>query len=366
MRVAIAHDYLTQRGGAERVVLSMLRAFPEAPVYTTLFDPERTYPEFGRATVVTSALNRIAALRRYHRAALPFLPFAVRQHTIDADVLLASSSGWAHGYRCTGKKIVYCHAPARWLYQTGRYVGAGWPAMAKRAALAVLGRPLRRWDRRAARTADRYLANSEITRKRVESEYGIDAEVVFAPLTLPAADTDVPVNELADWVASGYFLVVSRLLPYKNVDVVVETFRRLRHRLVVVGSGPMRAAISAACPGNVRLVSDLSDAELCWVYRHAIAVIAPSFEDYGLTPLEAALYGRPTLALRAGGYLDTVVEGVTGLFVHEPTCEAVAEGVEAVLLRDWDPALIARHAEQFSEARFHDRLRAAVERVAGS
>ena len=180
--VAIAHDYLTQRGGAERVVLTMLEAFPDATLYTTLYDPESTYPEFRDARIVTSALDRFGPLRRHHRAALPLLAAASSRLRVDADVTVVSSSGWAHGFDISGRRLVYCHNPARWLYQADDYLGGSSSrARTGRLALALGAPPLRRWDRRAAVRADRYLANSTTVRDRIKAAYGIDADVVPPP-----------------------------------------------------------------------------------------------------------------------------------------------------------------------------------------
>ena len=357
--VAIAHDYLTQRGGAERVVLAMREAFPEATVYTTLYDPAGTYPEFADATVVTSPLNRIAVLRRNHRLALPLLAWATGRLRPDADVVLVSSSGWAHGVRTSGRRIVYCHNPARWLYQTDDYLGIDGRRSLTRAALAVLRPWLTRWDRRAALAADRYLANSRVVRERVRAAYGIDATVLPAPHTV-AGRAEQEVAVLTDW-AAGFHLVVSRLLPYKNVEVVVAAFAGMPSRcLVVVGDGPGRAGLVRDLPANVRVVSGVSDAELRWIYARASALVAPSLEDYGLTPLEAASFGVPTLALEAGGYLDTVAPGLSGLFFPEPTPAAVKAAVEAGERHTWSPEAIRAHAARFSQEQFVAALRSFV------
>lgn len=364
-RIAIAHDYLTQRGGAERVVLAMLRTFPDATIHTSLYNPETTFPEFRDARIETTALNRVGALRRHHRAALPFLAPAVNAHTIDADVVLMSSSGWAHGFATTGKRLVYCYSPARWLYQTDTYLGAparssptGWATLAMRPAL-------RRWDRRMALRADRYLAISYVVQHRIRETYGIDAEVVPAPHRgLPGGFRE-PLEELTDW-AEGFHLVVSRLLPYKNVGACVEAFRDLpQERLVIVGAGPLEPRIRASLPGNVRLVSNLEDQHLQWVYAHATTLIAPSIEDFGLTPLEAGVHGVPTLALRAGGYLDTVLDDVTGTFFDEPTPEAIAKAVTGNRGRAWDADLIRAQADKFTESRFSASLRRHVDELLG-
>ena len=362
-RVAIAHDYLTQRGGAERVVLALHRAFPDAPIHTTLYDPEGTYPEFRDAHVVVSPIDRLAPLRRRHRAALPLLPYAVSRLPVDADVVVASSSGWAHGVPTTGRKLVYCHAPARWLYQAEAYLGRPAYRSVQGQGLTLLKGWLRRWDRRAAASADRYLANSTVVGERITAAYGIDAEVVPPPYGVDADAARSPVPHLADWADDGFLLVVSRLLPYKNVDVAIDAVRGLPERLVVVGSGPLAAQLRAAAPDNVRILSDLSDAELRWAYAHAHALLAPSLEDFGLTPLEAAAFGVPTLALHGGGYLDTIDERVNGTFFETPTVEDLRGAVLANRERHWDADAIREHAAHFSEHRFRERIQNEVDRL---
>ena len=170
------------------------------------------------------------------------------------------------------------------------------------------------------------------------------------------------VPEAADW-GEGYHLVVSRLLPYKNVDQVIEAFRDLPERLLVIGAAPLLAPLRAAAPDNVRIATDLTDAQMRWAYAHARALVAASHEDFGLTPLEAGAFGRPTLALRAGGYLDTIAEGVNGAFFDEPTPAAIRAAVVAHRDHQWDAQAIMRHVERFSPDRFVARLRTEVEHL---
>jgi glycosyltransferase involved in cell wall biosynthesis len=355
-KVAIAHDYLTQRGGAERVVLSLMRAFPGAPVHTTLYDPEGTYPEFAGADVRTSPLNRVAAFRRDHRLALPLLAPASSRMRVDADVVVASSSGWAHGFDAPGRTVVYCHNPARWLYQTDEYLGgAAWRSPIGPPLLAM--RPLlRRWDRTRASQVDVYLANSRVVQRRIEMTYGRDAELLPPPHGMDATAAREPVPDLAGW-EPGYALVVSRLLPYKNVDAVVEAVRGTGRRLVVVGRGPEEGRLRATLPDNVELLGGLSDAQLRAVYADAGVLVAASHEDFGLTPLEAAAFGVPAVALRGGGFLETVVEGETGLFFDEPEPELIAAALEKHDRHQWDPDTLRARAELFGEARFIERIR---------
>jgi glycosyltransferase involved in cell wall biosynthesis len=353
--VAIVHDYLTQRGGAERVVVSMLKAFPSAPVYTSMYDRNGTFEEFARVEIRRSVLDRVGPLRRQHRLALPLLaPIFSRLH-VDADVALCSSSGWAHGVGGRARKVVYCHTPARWLYQTDRYLGAR--SRAARLAMPVLGGPLRRWDRRAAATAHRYLANSTVVRDRIRALYRIDAEVLPPP---PALTPGAPVRALEE-LEPGFFLCVSRLLPYKNVDAVLAAFSALpAERLVLVGSGPDANRLRRNAPTNVRLAGSVSDDELRWLYANCAAVVAASYEDFGLTPLEAAAFGKPSVALRWGGFVDTVVDGKTGVFFDEPAPTPIADALRTCLRENWSVETLERHAATFSEQRFVDRLREIV------
>lgn len=372
--VALAHDYATQRGGAERVALLLADAFPGSPMYTTLYDPAGTFPEFADVELRRSALDRVGALRRNHRLALPLLAPAVdRQRVVDAEVLVASSTGWAHGYRGAARTVVYCHAPARWLYQRDRYLGTDDGGAVQRlrrgataAALGLLAPHLRRWDAAAAARADVYLANSTVTQRAVRDAYGIDAEILAPPPAMLPAGPESPVPG----VEPGFLLCVARLLPYKNVDVVVQAAQATGRELVVVGDGPDRARLEAlaartssrggAPAGRVRLLGRVDDATLRWLYRSTAALVAASHEDYGLSPLEAGAFGRPSVVLRDGGYLDTVAEGVTGVFFDAPDVAAVATAVEDAVARAWDDDAVRQHVAGFGRERFVERLRRVV------
>lgn len=364
LRVAIAHDYLTQRGGAERVVLSLLKAFPDAELHTLFYEPEQTYPEFRDRTIHVSPLNRIGPLRRDPRFALPLLPpFAVRRR-IDADVVIASSTGWAHAFPTNGRKIIYCHSPARWLYLPEDYLGRARRLSPARLMLSVLAKPLHHWDQRAARTADEYLANSTVVRERIETAYGIHARTLFPPFSAEVAEgPQQEIPDLAYWgEQGGHYLVVSRLQPYKHVDVVIEAFRAMpERRLLIIGKGPLREQLRAIAPDNVRLVEGLTDGQMRWAYANARALIAASHEDFGLSPLEAGAHGIPTLALRAGGYLDTITEGVNGLFFDSLSPSRIGDAVDTIPGLGFDPVLIRQALAQFSEDAFIHKIRFIVE-----
>ena len=246
----------------------MERAFRGVPLFTSLYDPEATFPEFQDLDVRTTWLNRIPGLRQHHRAALPMLARTFSNLRIDAAVTVCSSSGWAHGVPVTGRKIVYCYTPARWLYQTDRYLGrpdqtGGAGHAVKRRVLESLRPRLERWDRAAAASADRYLVVSSAVAGAVRDLYGIEPTILPPP---PAIDSVGPQQPVAG-LEPGFWLCVSRLLPYKNVDAIVEAARgRAGTRLVVVGDGPERSRLDALGGRGVTLLGKVSDAQLRWCY----------------------------------------------------------------------------------------------------
>lgn len=363
-RIVIAHDYLTQRGGAERVVLDLARIFPQAPIVTSVYNPKSTYPEFSRHRVVDSPLGRSRLLRSHFRLGLPLFGFVFDHAPIHkgTDIVLGSSTGYAHGVRTPkfARKLVYCHSPARFLYLQDQYLGKPWWESPKGWILKTMSPALIWWDRKAAASADKYLCNSTTVQKRIKQVYGIDATVVPPPYSLDPRGPQEPVPELAGW--EDYFLVVSRLMPYKNVDVVTEAFRQLHsERLVVVGRGPLATRLRASAPGNVCFLDSLGDDQLRWVYAHCQAVIAVSQEDFGLTPVEGFSFGKPCLALHAGGYLDTMVDGVTGWFIDAPTPGAVVSAVEHMIAHPLRSDEVRAHSERFSPQEFSRKIHAEVE-----
>jgi glycosyltransferase involved in cell wall biosynthesis len=254
---------------------------------------------------------------------------------------------------------VYCHSPAKWLYRREDYLGDS-PSATVRVGLRALDPVLRRFDRRATASADTYVANSTFIAAQVLAVYGIEAEVLFPPAGFAVFGP----REAVPGLEPGYVLTVSRLLPYKKVEQVVDAFRLLPGlTLVVVGDGPERSRLAAGAPENVRFLSEVDDSTLRWLYASCGGLVAASREDFGLTPVEAAVMGKPVAALRFGGYLDTVIEDVTGVFFDVADPAAIAEAVEALVTRNWDADGIRVHAEAFSEQRFVERIRAIVAEV---
>jgi len=355
MRLALAHDYLTQRGGAERVVLEWCREYPDAPLYTSVYNPAGTYEEFAEVDIRCSALQRFPPARRDPRLALPVLSQVwSRARVDDTDVLLVSSSGWAHGMVVGPEipKVVYCHNPPRWLYQSEIYG----TTMVERAAMSVLKPYLLRWDRKAAASAQVYIANSQAVAGRIRQAYGIEAEVVFPPVTIDSMGRQTPV----DGISPGYFLTVGRGRGYKNVSRIVEAVGAIPGAdLVVIGSDGFAPGERSA--KHVRSLGIVSDPELRWLYANARALVTVAFEDFGLTPLEANSFGTPVAALRAGGHLDSVVEGVSGCWIEQPTTAAVKDTL--LHFPDFDRAKIQEHAGKFSASAFRRRIDTVLESV---
>jgi glycosyltransferase involved in cell wall biosynthesis len=350
--VAIVHDYLNQRGGAERVVLELARMWPQAPIYTSLYRPASTFPEFGEHEIHRSLLDRIPVDGSF-RALMPLYPAAFRSlGTLDQDVVISSSSGWAHGVRTAphSKHIVYCHAPARWLYSEREYL----PGRAGRTALAPVTAALRPWDRRAARRADLYLANSENVRRRIKAAYGIEAEVVHPP---------VETERFVPSPRGERLLVVSRLLPYKRVDLVVEAATRAGLPLDVVGKGPELARLRAIAGPSVTFHVSAGDREIVEMMESCRALVVAGMEDFGIVAVEAQAAGKPVVAYAAGGSLETVEEGLTGVFFREQTVGATIDALGRADALSTNPGEIAARAQRFSREAFRERLVDAITRA---
>lgn len=354
MEIAIVHDHLMQRGGAERVFYSMAKAFPSATLYTAFYDPARTFPELRELDINTLSVSRLPVIRHSFHAALPLLPHAFSSLKVDADVTLCGSSGWSHGTTILGRRIVYWYSPAKWLYQTEQYFGGRWSG--RRVALTMLRPYLHRWDQRVARRGGRHLVISTAQQARLKRVYGIEAEVLPAPHTLDHTGEREPVQGLEP----GYFLCISRLVGHKNVDVVIEAFRGVDERLVVVGTGPEEARLKSLAPDNVRLLGSVTDGQIRWLYENCRAVLSASYEDYGLTPLEGALFGRPSIVLRWGGFLDTIIEDETGVFFDAVDPRLIRDAIDRLKQLAFDSDGLRGHAAIFGEDNFVERLKGVV------
>jgi glycosyltransferase involved in cell wall biosynthesis len=347
MKTAIVHDSLTG-DDPMRVVRGMVGAYPDAAVHSAL-------QAGGPPTVAPTARNDRAPANRGagHHLALPLLAPAFSTLRIDADVTLVSSTGWAHGVRTTGRKIVYCHSPARWSSEQVIRSSGRWARLATRARTSRMAT----WDRAVAQTADLFLVKSPAMRTEVERAYGIEAQVLPPPAGIDAEGPRVPVPG----IKPGYVLCVEPLQSHRNVDFIVDAMRMLPDAtLVIAGTGPLRSRFDDFAGRNVIFVGETAEWHLRWLYANAVVVVGASFDDFNAAPVEAAAHGVPFVAPRRGTYLDTVRHGVTGLLFDVVDDRSIAGALIAALGCRWDPNTLRRHAERFGEQQFITSLRAIV------
>lgn len=323
MRVALVHDYLFEQGGAENVFLELAKMFPDAPIYTSIYAPETMDPLFRRRDVRTTYLQHLTTDKERAKALLPLYPMAFgRLRLRGFDLVLSSASSFAKNVDVGATPhVCYCHTPPRFLWQTERYIEQSRSRLKRAAALSAAAW-LRPQDRRAGRSISQFIANSRLTQRRIRRVYGRPSVVIHPPV---AVDEFVVAPH-----PDRYFLVLSRLLPYKRVDIVVEACNRLSLPLVIVGDGPDRERIAALAGPSVTVLGRLPREEVRRHLAHCLALVLPGAEDFGLTPLEANASGRPVVAFRAGGALETIVEGETGWFFDAQTPECLAPLLERI------------------------------------
>jgi glycosyltransferase involved in cell wall biosynthesis len=357
MRVAIVHDYLTHFGGAERVLEALMDVFPHAPVFTLVYDEERLRLAVDRRRIRTSFLQSLPGARRSHRYfPLSLMPLAVEQFRLnDFDVVLSASHSFSKGI-LTGPEtlhISYCFTPMRYAWDDShRYVREfSRSALFQRLAPAALSY-LRLWDYYAAQRVDMYLTLSRFVARRIRKYYRREAAVIPPPVNVnrfaTSADND------------GYYLIVSRLVPYKRIDLAIEACERLGRPLKIVGTGPEESLLRHRAGRLTSFLGFVPDNDLPLLYRGAKALLFPQEEDFGITALEAAASGKPTIAFGSGGAVETVLEDITGTFFAEQTADSMIHALLSSEARRWDAAAIRRHAERFSQDVFGSRIRQMV------
>ncbi len=351
MKLAIVHDYLNQYGGAERVLEKLHELFPEAPVYTSIFDP-RSMPEgYRRWDIRTSFMQRLPGVMSHHQLFLPFYPLAFEGFDLsEYEVVISNSSAWCKGVHTppTTLHMCYCLTPMRWVWNYREYVQRERFGKLTRLTLPMMMNWLRLWDRVSADGVDQFATISRTVAARVGKYYRRDSVIIYPPV-------DTGSFQLSD-THEDYFLVVSRLIPYKRIDLVVESFNRLGLPLVIIGDGRDRAALQAKAKSNIRFLGKVSDEEARRYYSRCKAFLFPGEEDFGITPVEAQASGRPVIAYAGGGALDTVIDGVTGKLFYPQTAEALADAVASFDDTRFDPATIRRNSERFDTVAFKGAL----------
>lgn len=353
MNLVLAHDYLIQMGGAERVVAAMHGCYPEAPIYTSAACYDGLWEEFEGADIRTSWMQRLPMIQHHthFKKYAALYPLGFRSFgEIDADVAWISSSTFAKFLRFSDRTrtVCYLHNTTRFLWQTNDYldyeVGSRPLNRLVRSSLPTF----REWDREAAARMKLLVANSRNVRDRIKRFYGLDSLVVHPPVE--TSRFQVSSEE------EGYYLIVSRLLGYKNIELPVRAFTRTGRRLVVLGEGPYRAELEALAGPSIRFCGRMSDREIQDYYSKCRALIVPGEEDFGITPVEAMACGKPVIALGRGGALETVVDGVTGVYFTDATEEGLLDAVSRCEGIPWNSGDIRAHALNFSRDAFLDKM----------
>lgn len=352
-RVALVHDYLNQFGGAERVLEELHALFPEAPVYTSMYWRDKMSPAIREMDIRTSFMQKLPLVTQRHQPYLPLYPLAFESFDLsEYDLVLSNSSAFCKGVVTQPRTlhICYCLTPMRWVWSYRTYVERERLSRAVRLVLPAAVSQLRSWDVATAQNVDRFVVISRAVADRVWKYYRREATVIYPPVNC-GAFAPRPGEE------GDYYLVVSRLVPYKRIDLAVDAFTRLGLPLKIVGSGRDEAALRARAGSTVEFMGRIPDDALRDLLARCRAFVFPGEEDFGITPLEANASGRPVVAFEGGGTLDTVIDGATGVFFREQTVEALCEAVRRVEAIHWDPLKIRTHAEQFDTSVFHARMR---------
>ena len=355
MKVAIVHDYLTQAGGAERVAATLHGLFPESLLYTSVYDPKATLAYFDDVTVATSFLQRWPlSSQRMHKFALPLYPTAFEHFDLSSyDLVVSSSSSFAKGvitppHTC---HVCYCHTPARFAWRQHEYLSQSRRGRVMSLLLRnMLGR-LRSWDIESAQRPDYYIANSYNVAQRIRKYYRRDVAAVIPPPIDTALYAPIAPSEVGN-----HFLIVSRLVGYKRIDLAVHACNQLQIPLRIVGTGPDLAGLKRIAGPTIQFLGRLSDAEVAGEFARCKALIFPGEEDFGMTPLECMASGRPVVAFAAGGALETVVDGETGILFHTQTPECLGAALQSVSNVDFSPEALQKYASQFGVQVFESRM----------
>ena len=350
-RIALVHDYFVQMGGAERVAEAMHDSFPTAPMYTTVALPQSLPQRLRNADIRTSPLQKLPAIDKKFRHYFMLYPFAVEHFDLSAyDLIFSSSSGYAKGVRRRPNAIhvCYCHTPMRWVWRYDDYVARERFGRAQRTLLPMMLWPLKKWDLRASQQPNYYIANSHLVADRIKKIYGREAHVIPPPIEVNRFHMS---NEIDD-----YYLVLSRLMSYKRIDLAIEACKRLNRRLIVIGDGPDRARLEKIGDDRIEFLGRQPDKIVNYYAARCRALLFPGEEDFGMAPLEANASGRPVIAYRAGGAMETVVENLTGVFFDHATSTSLAEAIEKFEGMRFDQYTLRRHAEKFDRSVFSFRV----------
>jgi len=363
MKIALIHDHLAQDGGAERVLKTLADLFPEAPIFTLLYEQKNADKYYSNRHIETSIIQKLPGGVSHYQWYMPFMPMAVEFFDLSSyDLVISDSSSFAKGVITSSHSlhICYCHTPTRYLWSdTHQYIEELKYNKYFKKVISLVLNYIRMWDKLAADRVDLYIANSRFVAGRIKKYYKRESVVIYPPV-----ETDS--FKIAETVGD-YFLIGGRLAPYKRVDLVIEAFKKLNKKLKIYGDGVDLERLKNLARGcdNIEFVGRVDDAAKAELYSRSLAFIYPQEEDFGITAVEAMASGRPVIAYRRGGAVETVKEGVTGLFFDEQTAESLTQAINNFDSFKFDPKVIKQHAEQFSAARFKKEISEFIEREYG-
>lgn len=361
MKVALVHDHLAQDGGAEKVLKSLAELFPDAPIYTLLYEPGNIARNFSDRKIISSVIQKLPGGVKHYKWYLYFMPIAVEFFDLRSyDLVISDASAFAKGVLTTTNTthICYCHTPTRYLWSDAHEYLNELPynRWLKKIISLVLSR-LRIWDFAAAQRVDYFLANSRTVQKRIKKYYRRESSVIYPPVEFDhffLSSSGPATGE------NSYFLAGCRLAPYKRMDLVIETFKRLgdSYRLKIFGDGIDRARLEKISAGssNIEFLGRVTEEEKAGLYARALAFINPQEEDFGITAIESMASGRPVIAYRRGGATETVKEGKTGLFFDQQSLADLEKVIRDFRAEDFDSEVIREHARQFSAENFKRQI----------
>lgn len=359
MRVALIHDHLAQDGGAEKVLKVLAGMFPDAPIYTLLYEKKNADKYFKNRHIETSVIQKLPGGIKHYQWYMPFMPMAVEFFDLkNYDLVISDASAFAKGVITSPHTlhICYCHTPTRYIWSdTHQYINELKYNKYFKKIISLALNYIRMWDKLAADRVDKFIANSKTVRKRILKYYRRESRVIYPPV-------EIDKFSIAD-SPEDYFLIGGRLAPYKRVDIVIEAFKKIGKKLKVFGGGIDLNRLKKIAGGapNIEFLGRVDDKTMAELYRKCQAFINPQEEDFGITVIEAMASGRPVIAYRKGGATETVIEGVTGIFFDKQTADELALAVSKFNGNQFEPNKIRAHAEKFRIERFKREMREFIE-----
>jgi glycosyltransferase involved in cell wall biosynthesis len=352
-KVAIVCDWLTNLGGAERVVEDLMKAFPEATLYTSVYNSE-ALPQFKKYKIVTSFIQKLPLSKRKHQLYLGLMPYAFESFNLkDFDLVISSSFACAKGVitKPNTVHICYCHTPTRYVWdESHEYI----KKHSMNKFIKILAKPilhkLRQWDKLAAERVDFWIANSKYIKRKIKKYYGVDAEVIYPGINI----SKTKINEQRD----NFYMAVGRLTAYKKFDLVVKTFNELNEKLYIVGTGEMMKKLKKENKNpKTCFAGFVPDETLQEMYKRSKGLIFPQCEDFGLIPIEAQSFGCPVIAFAQGGAMETVKDKETGILFNEQTEKSLLEAIKSASNIKWNHKRIAQSVKRFESEAFIEKIK---------